>query len=257
MEGGATARRALRLLEALAASGPHPTLDELAGSVGLTKSTAYRLLRVLQDESYVERAEGGGYRLGSRLVALAAAALPQMDLYAAVRPVLRRLAHASGETATLHRRAGDLAILVLAAEAELHSLRRVASIGEAVPLYRGCAGLAIMASLPRDQQQAIMTRSTVAADQPALWARIEGIRRRGAVSSQGENHPGINGVGVPVAATAGLASATSVVVSGPDARWTPARMDEFTPQLQTAETELSLLFEQESATALLLTGPRP
>lgn len=52
-EGGETARRALRLIEAVVTAGEPVGLDDLAAQVGLSKSTCYRLLRVLQDELYV------------------------------------------------------------------------------------------------------------------------------------------------------------------------------------------------------------
>jgi IclR family transcriptional regulator, acetate operon repressor len=244
-EGGATARRALRLLEALAASGPYPSLDQLAASTGLSKSTAYRLLRVLQDEHYVERAESGGYRLGSRMVGLAAAALPELDLYAAARPILRRLAQRSQETVTLHRRAGDLAILVLAAESEEFSLRRVAQIGEATPLIRGAAGTAILAQTDESDRHAIIQRNVAPSERAALETRLADVRHRGFAVSTGANHPGVHGVAIAVPSTAASARATSIAISGPGFRWTEERMEQFAPQLREVVAELSILFEQE------------
>lgn len=241
-EGGETARRALRLLEALAASGPPRGLDELAAAVGLSKSTAYRLLRVLQEESYIERVSAGGYRLGSRLVALAAAALPQLDVYAVARPVLDRLARRTGETVTLHRRAGDLGILVLAAESEEHSVRRVAAMGEANPLYRGCSGLSILAELHADDREDLLRRGVPEDGRAALRAALAGIRAAGHAVSHGENHPGVNGIARALPSTLGTPAATSVAISGPAERWTPERMQEFLPDLMAATDTLSALF---------------
>lgn len=239
MDGGATARRALRLLEALAATGPARSLEELAAATGLTKSTAYRLLRVLQDELYVERADGGGYRLGSRMAALAAAALPQLDAYAAMRPVLARLARLSGETVTVHRRSGDVAVLVLAAENEQATLRRVAAIGEASRLYRGCAGQAILAVTSPADREAIVSRAVPAADRAALHQQIGEIRGRGYALSDGANHPGVSGIAAGLSATAGSPAAVSVAVSGPAERWTLQRRAAFAGELLRAEAELS------------------
>ena len=256
MEGGNTARRALRLLEALAATGPYQSLDELGEATGLSKSTAYRLLRVLQDESYVDRAEHGGYRLGSRLIGLAAAALPQLDLYATVRPQLRELAQLSGETVTLHRRAGDLGILVLAAENEAHSLRRVARIGEASQLVRGCSGLVILANLDDEDRGGVIERRVPPSDRAALGERLGDIRHRGYASSAGENHPGVNGMAVAIAATNGTALATSIAVSGPADRWTRQRMAEFARELRRAADDLSTLFDLEAGGAFVAAGDR-
>jgi DNA-binding IclR family transcriptional regulator len=245
-EGGETARRAFRLLEALAASGPPRGLDELAAAVGLTKSTAYRLLRVLQEESYIERVSAGGYQIGSRLVALAAAALPQLDVYAAARPVLHGLAVRTGETVTLHRRAGDLGILVLAAESEQHSVRRVATIGEANPLHRGCSGLAILAGLPAADREEVLRRGVPEDGRAAHRDALAGIRDAGHAISHGENHPGVNGIARALPATVGTATATSIAISGPAQRWTPERMRDHVPDLVAATDALSALFATSS-----------
>ena len=95
MEGGATARRALRILEAVA-TAPGSSLADVMARVELNKSTAYRLLRILEDEAYVERTTDNGFVLGHRMLGLAAAALPQFDMYSALRPTLRSLMRSSG-----------------------------------------------------------------------------------------------------------------------------------------------------------------
>ncbi|MFE2318814.1 hypothetical protein ACFXC8_37910 [Streptomyces sp. NPDC059441] len=90
---------------------PYETAD-------LTKSTAYRLVRVLHEESYLTHNDSGGSVIGRSLMGLATAVMPRADLYASARPVLRELADLSPETATLHMRAGDEAVLVLGAESD-------------------------------------------------------------------------------------------------------------------------------------------
>jgi DNA-binding IclR family transcriptional regulator len=57
VEGAETARRALRLIEAVTTAAEPIGLTELASSTGLSKSTCYRLVRVLQEELYVDRVE--------------------------------------------------------------------------------------------------------------------------------------------------------------------------------------------------------
>jgi IclR family acetate operon transcriptional repressor len=251
MEGGSTARRALRLLEALAATGPARLLEDLAEATGLTKSTAYRLLRVLQDEHYVERAESGGYLLGSRMAGLAAAALPQLDVYAAMRPALARLARLSGETATLHRRSGDLAVLIMAAENEQSSLRRVAAIGEATRIYRGCSGQAILSAVAAADRDAVIARAVPAPDRAALRHRIEAIRDRGYALSEGANHPGVSGIAIAISATASAPDGLSIAVSGPAGRWTADRRAGFAAELRQAGGELSELVRLADPVAAL------
>jgi DNA-binding IclR family transcriptional regulator len=260
-EGAQTARRALRLLEALATSGVDQRLDELASSVGLSKSTAYRLLRVLEEELYVEHT-AYGYRLGSRLVGLAAAALPEFDVYVAVRPTLRQLARTTGETVTLHRRVGDLSILVLGEENEEQPLRRVARVGEASPLVRGAVGLSILALLDVADAEQVIERSVPESDRPELAAVLLDIRAAGYVLSHGANHPGVSGVAATIPSTDGRRDATSIAISGPSFRWTEDRMRGVAGELTEACAELATLFIQGPAPAFQVapvssTGQRP
>jgi IclR family transcriptional regulator, acetate operon repressor len=225
IEGAETARRVLRLMELVSRAAEPIGLDELVRRTELNKSTVYRLLRVLQDETYIERADGGGYLVGSRMVALAAAVTPDFDAYDRCRPILRELADESGETSTMHRRAGDRAVLVLGAETTIHPLRRVLTAGELTPLTRGSAGTALLASLPATDTEDHLAGHDAAEVKRARRA-LRNIQRDGYVMSFGENHPGLNGVAAPV-----VGAEMSVSVSGPDARWTRERMEAFAPRL--------------------------
>jgi len=239
--GAETARRTLRLLEALVAHQPIK-LESLTAEVGLNKSTTYRLLRVLQEERYAERLESGGYRLGPAFLALAETSLPGTHFYESAAPIVRELAEATEETVTLHRRVGDLSILVYGAESGQHVLRQVARVGEACPLVRGCSALTILAYLPEDTIEAIAARSD--ADRTALLERLATIRSDGHAISQGENHPGVTGIAMPIRAPV---LEMSVTISGPDSRWTPTRALSFRPHLATAATALSRHFTAATA----------
>jgi IclR family transcriptional regulator, acetate operon repressor len=240
-EGGDTARRALRLIEAVVASRSPVGLQELADSVGLSKSTAYRLLRVLQEESYLSRADSGGYRIGTRLVGLAAEVMPRTDVFAGARPALRAFADLSGETATLHLRAGDEAVLVLGAESD-YELRRAARLGSATPLHHGCSGQAILAYLPAAEIAAVLARAGDEARADEVETALAAVRAEGFAISEGANHPGVRGVAVPVLTAAGHAAA-SVAVSGPADRWTAGRARAFADVLTDGCRRLSVLFD--------------
>ena len=224
-EGGDTARRALRVLELVSSSSKTLMLEDLIRLTGYSKSKVYRLLRVLQEESFVEHAEGGGYRSGSRLYALGASALPNYDQYIAYVPTLEKLAAEASESCTLHRRVGERAVLVIGAESDAHPLRRVWTAGELTFLSRGSAGLAILASLPSDEIDQILTHETPE-DEKRIRRELDLIQEQGYALSFGVNHPGLHGV-----ATAIPNSEMSVSVSGPATRWTRERMEEFAPRL--------------------------
>lgn len=251
-EGGDTARRALRLLEAVAGSRSAAGLQELADRVGLSKSTAYRLLRVLQEEAYVVRVDSGGYRIGGRMVGLAAEVLPRADVFAGARPVLGELAELSGETATLHLRAGDEAVIVLGVESD-YELRRAARLGSATALHRGCSGRVILAHLPAVEVAAIVRRAGEEVDAAELHGALSQARAAGFALSHGANYPGLLGIAAPVSTPDGRVVA-SVAVSGPQERWTPARATASAGLLIERCERLSLLFGS-TATVLSNLGP--
>ncbi|GAA2048140.1 helix-turn-helix domain-containing protein [Williamsia deligens] len=87
-DGGArSVINALELLEEVAASGPGVTAIDLARSLGLSRSTTYRLVNLLAQEEYLVRTPDlGGFALGrklDRLVGVASAA-PVTDQVRAV-----------------------------------------------------------------------------------------------------------------------------------------------------------------------------
>jgi DNA-binding IclR family transcriptional regulator len=223
-EGADTARRALRILEVVGRATSPLSLDEIMRGTGLGKSMTYRLVRALQEESYVDRADGGGYVGGSQLFALASASLPNFDSYTAYLPLLREIAERAGETCTLHRRVRDRTVLLLGAET-VHPLRWVFPVGELTPLTRGGAGIAILSAMSdAEVDDAVVALSEPAAEQ--VRSEVARARDRGFATSLGANHPGLHGVAAPVPG-----QPMAISVSGPAERWTENNMIDFAPQL--------------------------
>jgi DNA-binding IclR family transcriptional regulator len=200
-------------------------LDDLVAETGFGKSMVYRLLRVLQEESFVEHAEGGGYRSGSRLYALGASALPNYDQYTAYVPMLEKLAAEAGESSTLHRRINDRVVLVIGAESDAHPLRRVWTPGELTFLVRGSSGIAILATLDPEEVEALLVRASTE-EAAGVRRDVAETKERGFALSYGANHPGLHGVAAAIPGTE-----MSVSVSGPADRWTRERMTAFAATL--------------------------
>lgn len=94
-----TVERAVALLATVAQRGG--TLSELARAVGLSPSTASRLLGTLARHELVRRDEFGRYGAGAGLRQLAAASLREDPVYELAGPHLEALAAETGETANL------------------------------------------------------------------------------------------------------------------------------------------------------------
>src|SRR5882757_10497340 len=93
--------RALLVLELLAKSG-QAGVTEIAGELGVHKSTVSRLIAVLESRGYVEQVSGRGkYRLGFSIARLARASSGQLDLVKLSQDVCDSLAAEVGETTNL------------------------------------------------------------------------------------------------------------------------------------------------------------
>src|SRR5260370_6838461 len=92
--------RGVVLLDLLA--GRRRSLRALAQASGLPRPTAHRLLVALEAHLLVSRDTAGLFRLGPRLIELAAVAGPELDLASAARPVLMGLHGATGEDIHLY-----------------------------------------------------------------------------------------------------------------------------------------------------------
>src|SRR3954447_15569147 len=92
--------RTFQIFDILAEDRSGHGVSELAEKLNLHKSTAHRLIMVLESSRYVERDTGTGkYRLGSRILELGLTALSKLDVYEIARPYLRALMSETGETA--------------------------------------------------------------------------------------------------------------------------------------------------------------
>ena len=91
--------RALAILGELA-DGPR-TLDQLAETVDVHKSTVLRLLRTLESRRFVQRSDPRHYRLGVTLFDLASRALEDRDVRRLVEPELRALNESTRHTVHL------------------------------------------------------------------------------------------------------------------------------------------------------------
>jgi len=217
--------RAFAVLGALA-DGPIG-VTEVADRAELPKSTAARLLASLVREGVVEQVPGDtSYRLGPRLVTLAARIRPARSLAALARPSLAELAVTTGEAAGLSVREGDSA----------HYIEQVSSpnpvsvrdwTGSRIPLHAVSSGQVLLAyTAPTFVQrylgrpmEAFTPRTLVSAD--ALLDRMRAIRRDGYTWALEEFDEGISSVAAPVADASGEVVA-AIHLHGPSYRFPAA-----------------------------------
>lgn len=233
-----TALRGLQMLETLAGMRQPATLHDISARAGLSESNAFRILQALEQEGYLHHLGRSGYRLASRALALATVIGPRPAMLRLMHPIVARLAAVSGEAAVVHLRAGQFRVLVLGVPAPSGPIVDPAGVlGERSPLATGASGRIILAYLPPTELAGVDLHGVTP-------QQLEAIRARGYEMSYGENHPGINGISVPLLAEPGNPASQptvlgSMTIAGPSQRLPPQAVAQLAGPLQAACRDLS------------------
>ena len=127
---------------------------------GLARSTVQRIVNALAAERLVmSLPQGGGYRLGPEIQAMAAAS--RLDIANDIRAYLAALSEATGETVDLAAFREDHMVFIDQIVGS-HRLRAVATVGETFPLTAPANGKACLAMLDNDTIEALATRLVLA-----------------------------------------------------------------------------------------------
>lgn len=211
------------------AGGEGLRLKDIANAVGLPAPTTHRLLTSLMAEGMVERPAGTKlYGLGLDLFALAACAGNPMNLRELCRPALLRLTGSLGETVFLLVRNGFDAVCIDRTAGLLPIRSFTGDIGGSVMLGIGQGSMAILAHLPRAEQDEIIRynlprmRDFAGFDEAFLRTEIARVRKLGFSDGAQGLIPGMAGLGVPIVTADGRAVAALSVGSTTD-RMTPER----------------------------------
>lgn len=222
--------RALALLEVLSHQGPDLTLAQISELLKLHKSTAHRLIMVLERHRLIEKnSNTGKYRLGLKLFELGTKAIGQLDLRERARPFLERAVLETGET--VHLCVYDDGEVVYLDKVEpTRSVRLASSVGRRNPAYCTAVGKALMAFLPEAEVEIAsakfgfrqLTRRTIS-NMLELKAELSRVRKQGYAVDNEENEEGVCCVGAPVWSF-GTHPVAAISVSGPTFRMTTEKI---------------------------------
>lgn len=226
-----TVAKALRIL-ALFESRPDVGVTEAGEQLSLSKSNASRLLSTLEDEGWVNMdPTSRRYRLGGRVLRLAANYYHQLDLGRFALPTLEWLRDQTGETAVLQIRMGDHRVCIEQVPSR-HAVRRVVHVGEPYELNAGSSGKILLAFMPEPEREELLDRLPTAhltEHSPSLQVlrhELVEVRDQGFAVSVDERVIGNCGVAAPVFDYRG-ANIAAVGVSGPTSRVGPAEREKF------------------------------
>lgn len=237
--------RMMDVLEELEGRDGGASISELVLKLGLPRTTVYRILNSLQSHHMVQRNTRGDYRLGRRLLALAARATAnngETELVALSQPHMDKLAAELGESCKLSVYDHGEVLLLAAAQGRRQYALSVTP-GQRMAPHAGAAAKMLLAHLPEAELKRVLARRLEAitprtfTDPRRLAAELARIRRNGWAQDRGESTISIHAFAAPVFNRHGkiLAAVSIPFLAGTDA----ARMEQIRVAVTATAKELS------------------
>lgn len=235
--------RAVSVLEILAQHG-EAGVTEIADELDVHRSTAFRLLGVLENRGLVaQEQDRGKYYLGAGVLRLAGSAAGRLDISQEGAPVCRELASEVGETANIAVLDDDAAVNIMQARG-LSSVSAQNWLGRRTPLHATSSGKTLLAHQPKSVRESVLSRRlpritertiTVVGE---LRTQLDAAQRNGYAAAMDELEIGLHAVAAPVRAHDGDVIG-AISVSGPSYRLDPESLEEVTKSTVAAAQELS------------------
>jgi len=246
--------RTLDILETISRRNTGVTNAFLARRLGIPKSSASSILRVLQGRGYLCRyTENGKYKLGPNLLTLGRKVLETSEIRELALPTMRGLVDQIDLTCHL---------AILGQHDAVHFEKIVAlryfrqdktrAVGERVPMHSSSVGKALLANWPKPELEAFLphldlhkvgprTITTL----PRLLSKLEEVRRQGFAVDDEECRPGWRCVGAPIFDPLGRTT-VAICVTGTVAELDDVRLAAAAAAVKEAAQQISRRLEAEN-----------
>jgi len=215
--------RGLEMLRQLTRERPAQTLSELAGSLGLSRSAAFRLAYTLEQEGYVVRDEHTmQYRLTSKAVMFGFEFIQSLELHRVAQPVIRAVAGQTRIGVHLAMLEGWQTIYIDQVSAQIQFATNL-HVGTRTPAHTSASGRILLAYQSPERLESIfhlLVRHAGDADVPQSFAEMlktaRSDRRKGYVYKGSIYLPGVVSFAAPLHGRTGEGVA-ALLVTGPRA----------------------------------------
>jgi len=189
----------------LLSDGPRRFTD-IARELHLTKSTAHRLLKALEQTELIKKNSiSGRFHLGPLIAQLADSPFNEHQfLISCSIEELRKLRDSSRETVTLQIPLGTERMCIEEIQS-MEPIKYVSGKGAIYPIFAGSAGKMLLAMMDNEQIKLLMQKFYYIPSVPntiknteQLWKEIELARKLGHSTSFGERISGSASVAVPI-----------------------------------------------------------
>jgi len=197
--------RGLSILTTLSGADNKPTLSEVAAALGVTRSSAYRLLYTLGHLGFVEYdARAKTYALGPQVLALGYRYLASRDITDVAMTHLVRLRDRTGWSAHLGELHGR-EVVYLARVATRRSVASTVHVGTRLPAHATTMGRILLSGLSDDEIRELYHDDTSRSFSLApfggvaeLLQQIAADRKSGIVVQNSSYEPGVASVAAPI-----------------------------------------------------------
>ncbi len=210
--------RGLAVIRAFGPEATELTLSDVARHTGLTRAAARRFLLTLVDLGYV-RTDGKLFTLTARVLELGYAYLSGLSLPEVATPHLEALSEQVGESCSMSVLDGsDIVYVARHAAARIMSLR--ISVGTRFPAHITSMGRVLLAALPPDELDAILSRLPATGPTPKtttspaqLSLALDTVRTAGWAVVDQELEIGLRAVAAPIRDRSGRVAAAANISS--------------------------------------------
>ncbi len=236
--------RAFDIIELLAHTNHPMSLSEIVSESGISKTTAYRLLRTMHERHYVEKGKDNCYTIGIQLIETVSSHINGLELQTESKPILASLREDLNLTAHLGILDGGDVIYV--EKLDLYPTTRLyTQVGYRSPAYCSSMGKCMMACLSGDELDEILyhlkfekyTPNTISTAKE-LKQHLKKVRSQGYAMDDQEYMSGHRCIGAPVFDYRGDAIA-SISASGPISQVTDEKLPLVIREVKKAAAEIS------------------
>ncbi|WP_375194286.1 IclR family transcriptional regulator [Sphingobium sp.] len=198
-------QRGLQMMQTFTRDRQQQTVAEMAKAVGITRSTAFRIVYTLEAMGFLRRLpDSHRYHLGSRVLELGYSFLAGKDLIEIANPVLKRLRDDTQASSHLAVREGRDVVYVARFQGNT-SLISAMAVGSRLPAHATAPGRVMLTGLPLSEVVALYEDydfETYTPQTPKSMGELVGLveqdRRHGSVVSWGFYEPDVASAAAPV-----------------------------------------------------------
>jgi DNA-binding IclR family transcriptional regulator len=237
-------KNGLRILRLYTMERPEWGVTEIAGSLGLNKSTASRLIGDLCKEGYLEKNSATGkYRLGLSLLTLSGVVQSTLEIAREAMDTLERLVDTLQETAHVSILENANVTYLCKVDCK-HPVRLMSHVGKLNPACCTSSGKILLAELSEQEVRELYANGLPKMGPQSvetieeLLEDLRTVREQGYAVCIDEMHEDSVSIGAPIRDYTGRVIA-SVSIVGPRQRITAAKIPEFAKAVVEAGKEIS------------------